>query len=175
MKKPLLLLDMDGTIRKPKSTSKFINTPEDQMPINGAIQAVQHFHKKNYLIIGCTNQGGVGAGYKSLEDCIEEQQFTLKIFPEILKILFCPDFDGNQLAVVYSDFCSNLLEREKIDYADFSSFRKPSPGMLEYAIQTHDVDTSQILFVGDRPEDQQAAEAAGIKFCPAEVWRNQFC
>ncbi|NES71608.1 MAG: HAD hydrolase-like protein, partial [Okeania sp. SIO2D1] len=41
--------------------------------------------------------------------------------------------------------------------------------MLEYAIQTHDVDTSQILFVGDRPEDQQAAEAAGIKFFPAEV------
>ncbi|GFZ89915.1 hypothetical protein [Okeania sp. KiyG1] len=88
MKKPLLLLDMDGTIRKPRSTSKFINTPEDQIPINGAIQAVQHFHKKNYLIIGCTNQGGVGAGYKSLDDCIEEQQITLKIFPEILKILF---------------------------------------------------------------------------------------
>lgn len=44
--------------------------------------------------------------------------------------------------------------------------------MLEYAITTHLA--SQTWYVGDRLEDEQAAEAVGVNFIRAEVWRDRF-
>jgi D-glycero-D-manno-heptose 1,7-bisphosphate phosphatase len=47
-------------------------------------------------------------------------------------------------------------------------FRKPNPGMLKLAAYLHSAD--ECLMIGDRPEDEQAAAAAGIKFLSADVW-----
>jgi len=68
-----LLLDLDGTIRRPTS-GKFIEYPNDQEPIEGAIKAMEIYHQEGWTMIGITNQGGVAAGYKSLKSAIEEQQ-----------------------------------------------------------------------------------------------------
>ena len=35
-----------------------------------------------------------------------------------------------------------------------------------------DTMTEQILYVGDRPEDEQAAKAAGVDFMWADEWRR---
>lgn len=51
----LLLLDLDGTIRQTKSAKKFINTPTDQEPIPGAIEAIDKYASDEYLIIGFSN------------------------------------------------------------------------------------------------------------------------
>ncbi|KAM3093202.1 HAD hydrolase-like protein [Phormidesmis sp. 146-12] len=48
------------------------------------------------------------------------------------------------------------------------NFRKPGPGMLKLAIDNHPSD--RILYVGDRPEDEGAAAAAGIPF----KWAHEF-
>jgi D-glycero-D-manno-heptose 1,7-bisphosphate phosphatase len=87
----LLLLDCDGTIREPASGGKFIQHPSDQRIIKGADQALAHYHKNEWQIVGITNQGGVAAGHKTIEDAIEEQLITLELFPEIEGIFFCPD------------------------------------------------------------------------------------
>ena len=50
------------------------------------------------------------------------------------------------------------------------SWRKPEPGMLLHAIQYFQVGLEETLFVGDRPEDEKAAKAAGVDF----MWANDF-
>lgn len=162
----LLLLDCDGTIREPLSGNKFISHPRDQKIVSGADKAIAHYHAKGWRVIGVTNQGGVGAGHKFLEDAIAEQAYTLELFPEIEAILFCPDFEGRLLYKVsrteWSYFGGNQGE-----------FRKPAPGMLYWA----KYDVGQVddwWYIGDRLEDEQAAAAAGVGFVWADVWRSRF-
>ncbi|ACK68395.1 hydrolase, HAD-superfamily, subfamily IIIA, putative (plasmid) [Rippkaea orientalis PCC 8801] len=44
--------------------------------------------------------------------------------------------------------------------------------MINFLIQFH-APITDALMVGDRPEDEGAAQAAGIKFMLANEWRNQ--
>lgn len=53
-------------------------------------------------------------------------------------------------------------------------FRKPNPGMIYAALLNHGNGNqpNEYLLVGDRPEDEQAAAAAGVRFMWAEQWRQ---
>lgn len=47
--------------------------------------------------------------------------------------------------------------------------------MVQYA--WHYTEIGQVedcWLIGDRPEDEQAADNAGINFCPADMWRDAF-
>jgi len=46
--------------------------------------------------------------------------------------------------------------------------------MIEYCLSLYGSDADQCLIVGDRPEDEKAAETAGINFIAADVWRAKF-
>jgi D-glycero-D-manno-heptose 1,7-bisphosphate phosphatase len=96
----LLLVDGDGTIRKPITRNQFIQNPRDQKIIAGATDAIAQFHNQGYTIIGISNQGGVAMGYKSLEDTIAEQLYTLELLPQISCIYFCPDLEGKHCWLV---------------------------------------------------------------------------
>jgi D-glycero-D-manno-heptose 1,7-bisphosphate phosphatase len=75
----LLLLDLDGTIRR-STIGEFINDPSDQEPIEGAIESLEFAQKQGWAMIGITNQAGVAAGYKTLKSAILEQKKTLEIW-----------------------------------------------------------------------------------------------
>lgn len=49
-----------------------------------------------------------------------------------------------------------------------AAWRKPAPGMLLQAMQDAGVNAQQSIYVGDRPEDEGAARAAGCAFYPAQ-------
>jgi HAD superfamily hydrolase (TIGR01662 family) len=51
-----------------------------------------------------------------------------------------------------------------------SSWRKPNPGMLEQAMKDAGTAAHRTLFVGDSPDDQGAARAAGCAF----AWAGSF-
>ena len=55
-------------------------------------------------------------------------------------------------------------------------FRKPEPGMIQLAIariaDSLEEPVSECLYVGDREEDLLAAQAAGIPFQWAHIWRG---
>lgn len=172
----ILFLDCDGTIREPLSGAKFISHPRDQRIIPGADKAIQHFHRQGYTIIGVSNQGGVGAGHKSLKDTELEQRYTLELFPEILAIYFCPDFEGQECWWV-----PRTGESERVLRSWEDSYRKPGSGMVDQAMEAYlgyrfDKPRPPMhhWLVGDRPEDQQCAIAAGINFLWAEIWRSRF-
>lgn len=171
----ILFLDLDGTIRCPKSQSKFINSPQDQEPIPGAKEAIANYASQGYLIIGITNQGGVAANHKSMDNCIQEQQYTLKLFPRLSKIFFAPDYSGDAIGIVNCDGYS-LIDAARV-YRAYSlkfipNFRKPGTGMIDYGLASNNSIASDCLMVGDRSEDEGCAKAAGLRFMWADNWRS---
>ncbi|WP_193200835.1 polynucleotide kinase [Nostoc sp. MG11] len=180
----ILFLDLDGTIRRTKSGATFINKPEDQEIIPGVQNAIIRY--LNYHVIGITNQGGVAAGKKSLEDALAEQKYTMQLLPELKLVYFCPDFDGD---LIYKVSCEKHEAWERHQFLDpisnkpfYQSFRKPGAGMVQKAINDLGkiIDAKSSLFVGDacgglrqRSEDEQCALAANIPFTWANNWRGE--
>ncbi len=168
----LLLIDLDGTVRKSKSGATFIAHPQDQELIQGVEEAIARYSEE-WVLVGVTNQGGVAAGHKSLVEAIAEQQYTLDLTERLACILFCPDFEGKDCWVVRRDG----REVYKIGNPD-NNFRKPGHGMLRYAARwawnyrggyaTDSIDEQ--LMIGDRLEDELAAQAANVPFMWASDW-----
>ncbi|MBW4574089.1 MAG: HAD-IIIA family hydrolase [Aphanothece sp. CMT-3BRIN-NPC111] len=164
---PLLIVDLDGTVRAPLSGNKFIQRPRDQQIISGAEGAIAYFAATGWKIVGVTNQAGVASGKKSLQSCIKEQQYTLNLLPEIEEIYFCPDFEGRKCFCVTRGEVDNYSK-----HRESGKFRKPNAGMLKLAIERHS--PNKVLMIGDRTEDKEAAQAAKIKFQQAENWRRTY-
>lgn len=169
----LLLIDLDGTVREPKSGAKFINKPDDQKLIQGVEDAITRY--QDWTIVGITNQGGVKAGFKSLESTIQEQQITLKLLPQLSYILFCPD-DGQTCWHVLP---TGVFEASaKFNPELKGTYRKPGAGMLLSVMGDFKDDRwetivpEEVLYVGDREEDRLAAQAAGVEFMWADQWRS---
>lgn len=163
----LLLLDMDGTVREPLDGHKFIQRPCDQRIMAKAAVAIAYYATRDWKIVGITNQAGVASGKKSLQSCIKEQEYTLALLPDIQEIYFCPDFGGKKCFCVTRNQVHNYSR-----HRESGTFRKPQPGMLNLAIRIYQPD--QVLMIGDRSEDREAAQAAGIRFQQAQSWRQTY-
>lgn len=184
----LLILDKDGTLVVPKSGQTFVQFPEDQKPIKGIQELVKTYHMSGWRCCIVSNQGGVGAGFKTIKEAIAEMQYCMQIFPEIKESWFCPDLKGQKL--YYVEALDNgaeeayeakhmgpwLLRKYK-----WGGYRKPQPGMLFIAMHyyAHSPNlkepkewVEQKLYVGDRPEDKEAAERADVPFLWARDWQN---
>lgn len=169
----LLLLDLDGTVREPASGSRFIQYPYDQRVIPGAEDAIKKAHRSGVRIIGISNQLATaellkvrGGDYKQNLKCtIEEQLYTLKILPQIESIYFCPN-QGNSWYHVRRGEIKWVIDLSTFEY------RKPKPGLLLLAMNDAKIERWDCLYIGDRPEDEQAAKAAGIAFLCSDLWRR---
>lgn len=162
----LLLVDLDGTVRQTVSGKKFINTPLDQQLMPHVEMRLDEAIVDGWTIIGVTNQGGVAAGFKSLEDAIAEQEETLRLAAQISEIFFCPDA-GQTCINVDRD---GTQGRSTLD-GDATDYRKPNPGMLLRAHKGQKWE--RILMIGDRDEDELAAKAAQIEFMWAHTWHSE--
>ncbi|MEH2152087.1 polynucleotide kinase [Nostoc sp.] len=177
----ILFVDIDGTLTETISGHAFKQSPVDVKIIKGADKAIAHFADLGWLIVGVSNQGGcaainpeTGKPRKTIEDTIAEMQFTLDLLPQLTAIYFCPDFEGNDCWRVSSLDAYKISDRET---QFLGEFRKPDAGMLKLAklfVEDGGEDAEQMIMVGDRPEDEQAAANANINFCPAQVWRDRF-
>jgi D-glycero-D-manno-heptose 1,7-bisphosphate phosphatase len=166
----ILFLDLDGTVRKSKSGATFINDPYDQELIDGVEDAIARYH--DYKIIGVTNQGGVIAGYKSLENCFEEQRQTLKLLPQMSLLLFCTDNGDTMFRLSQRALEMHGMPIMTNRSNHFGNFRKPNSGMIVFGMKYSREKLEEILMVGDRSEDQECAANANIPFMWAEDWRN---
>lgn len=164
----LLLLDKDGTLIFPKSGAKFVSDPWDQAPLHNVPKTLKKYAANGWEMTITSNQGGVAASHKSLANCILEMKYCLELFPEIKEVYFCPDFEGKECWKIWGDcgedcqilYSQNSWETMELQIAGL--FRKPNPGMLTLAASFYNFD--EILYVGDRPEDEEAALGAKFPF-----------
>ena len=113
-----------------------------------------------------TNQGGVAAGHKTIKGMKSEIEYCISLFPpelqKTVRAFACPDFDGKQCYEIYQ--YGPLVFMENASHEDVA-FRKGGAGMLRLAMKRYGLtDPKQCLMVGDRPEDEEAAKAAGMDF-----------
>ncbi len=185
----LLILDKNGTLVETKSGETFIQHPEDQVLIAGVYEKLKQYSESGWIVAIASNQGGVKAGYKTIEDAKLEMMYCMKLtMPYIELGLFCPD-EGNTF--FHNGIYKSLIyppHREFVeDIYGLSNCRKPNPGMLEFAKYYFEsgayafpssrygrvITFSEILYVGDREEDRMAAMNAQIPFMWANDWLKE--
>lgn len=161
---PVLYLDIDGTVRHSKDElGRFVNGPEDVVVFPEAITLMRRWKTAGGRVIGVSNQGGVALGIvtqqKVAAAMIETHRQTGHLFDKLAWCSHHPDADDPEMARCWC--------------------RKPSPGLviesaLDMARETGEIYPPHLgLFVGDRPEDEQCAQLAGLPFKWAHDWRSE--
>ncbi len=160
----LIIFDVDGTLAD-RDTSVLLP---------GVREWFDH-NRDAFKIALATNQGGVG-----LRHWMETEGFgEPEKFPDELQLLghlnsVIDALDTRVLLLVCFAYQSKKsgkwgptpAGREK-SFNWQPKNRKPAPGMLLAAMKAAEVEPAQTLMVGDRDEDREAAEAAGVRFIHA--------
>lgn len=161
-----LCLDLDGTVRGSRSGAPFgPAAPEDVMLLPNVEERVWRARDQGFYVVGISNQGVVGFGSKTEKEVETIAEATRDAFVrgdpfhDLLMAYGLPAKKGGKVAP------HNLR----------SLLRKPDYGMLVLAEQRARakrvlIDWDHSLMVGDRPEDEGCAQAAGIDF----QWAKDF-
>lgn len=151
-KQKAVFFDRDGTINSDEG-HYYIYKPEDFVFNPGVIEGMQKLKAAGYLLFVITNQGGIAKGIYTHED-VEKVHARMceelsKQGVVIDKIYYCPHHESVKTCVC----------------------RKPSPYMVNLAIEEFHIDKNKSWFVGDSSKDIKCAEAAGVK--PVKIHKNQ--
>ena len=139
-----IFLDRDGVINSDVG-HYYIYKVEDFKINKGVLNSLKQFQEAGYKLFIISNQGGVAKGIYSCEDVdkvhahLEAKLKENHIF--LQEIYYCPHHDS-----ITSCEC-----------------RKPSPYMINQAIEKYDIDINRSYMIGDSKRDIEAAEAAGVK------------
>jgi D-glycero-D-manno-heptose 1,7-bisphosphate phosphatase len=143
-----LFLDRDGVINVDHG---YVHTTDQLELIPQTLELIGHANQKHIPVIVITNQSGIARGYYT------EHEHSL--FVSFIKSclfsrgVFIQDY-------LYSPFLPNapVSSYSKPD----SEYRKPSPGLIEYAISIYSLDAPSSIFIGDNESDMEAALSAHI-------------
>jgi D-glycero-D-manno-heptose 1,7-bisphosphate phosphatase len=147
----LIIFDADGTLCTTRSGATFRKTADDWKLLPGVEQKIIELDKQGVKLAIATNQGGVAFGYMQPGDIRRE----LRALAEWLHIPY--------VAMCFSHPAATVMQ-----FLEDSPRRKPGPEMLNEIIKSSGESKQDTLMVGDRPEDEQAARAAGVSFMWAE-------
>lgn len=161
----LVLFDRDGTLTIPASGKTFPKSVNDQQWMQGRLDRLWQLREQGIHTALVTNQGGAAWGIFTPE--------------EMLEVLGrqCEEGKINTVFVCFHDTSDKAKERAKIkaltgdeDYRGYIALykgyhcRKPGPGMLLMAMDHFNVGPEETLMIGDRAEDEKAAQAASCSF-----------
>lgn len=174
----LLILGKNGTLIRPASGNKLVQSPSDQILLMGVDEAILQYAADGWRMAIASNQKEVATGHKTLNSAIDEMRYCLNLLHPFVEVgCLCPDLEGLECYEVRRQNLFIPVERD-IEYREYcGTFRKPNPGMLKYLISEFcgflAADLTRVLMVGDRLKDEQAAQAAGIQFIWADKWRSK--
>lgn len=139
-----VFFDRDGTINSDEG-HYYIYRPEDFIFNQGVINGMLRLQTAGYLLFVITNQGGIAKGIYTHEDVKKTHDFMCgqleKHGIKISGIYYCPHHESIESCVC----------------------RKPSPYMVNRAIEEFNIDKRLSWFIGDSHKDVECAEAAGIR------------
>lgn len=138
----LVILDRDGTINS--DSDDFVKTPEEWLPLPGALEAIARLSHAGWHVVVASNQSGLGRGLFDVG--------TLNaMHTKMLKMLA---LQGGRMDAVF--YCPHTAE-------DNCHCRKPRPGLFEQIGLRFGVPLKGVPTVGDSLRDVQAGAAAGCE------------
>lgn len=141
-----VIVDYDGTIRKTKSGNIYPTDVTDIEILPGRKEVLQKYIDQGYIILGASNQSGVGKGLLTLEMAQACFDMTNKLLGLKIDVMFCTHTVPPVVC-----YC-----------------RKPAPGMGVGFIEKYKLDPSQCIMVGDMTSDKTFASRCGFKYVPAD-------
>lgn len=138
----LVIMGRDGTLNQYRDDH--VKSPEEWVPIPGALEAVAKLNHAGWHVVVATNQAGLGRG---LFDMASLNSVHIKMNELLAKL-------GGRLDGVF--FCPHTPE-------DQCECRKPLPGMLRDIGKRYSVDLEDVPSVGDSLKDLLASAAAGCE------------
>ena len=140
--KKACFLDRDGVLNEDIG---YLHKCEDFKWIDGAVEAIKLLKKNNFLVIVITNQSGISRGYFTSKDVTNLHEWMNKILKK-------EDIQINDF------FFSGDLPNNNPE-----SRRKPSPKMINEAVEKYNLDKTRCFMIGDKLSDLEAAKNAQIK------------
>lgn len=151
----LYIFDVDGTLTTTKSGETFRRTADDWVWLPGRVKQCQELRTQGAVLAIASNQAGVAFPWSKFSE--------VEMRMEIQKVA---DGIGADIAGI----CFTTPNKKALDQyrVEGDMRRKPSPGMLLEAMSFAGVSPAEALMVGDREEDEQAAQNAGVAFISAD-------
>ena len=140
--KKACFLDRDGVLNEDIG---YLQKCEDFKWIDGAVEAIKLLKKNNFLVIVITNQSGISRGYFTSKDVTNLHEWMNKILKK----------EGIQI--------NDFFFSEDLPNNNPESRRKPSPKMINEAVEKYNLDKTRCFMVGDKKTDLIAAKNASIK------------
>lgn len=138
----IAIIDRDGTLNA--LGEEYISTPDEWLPLPGALEAVARLSRAGWHVVVATNQPGLGRGVFDVHALNAIHARLLRqvasLGGRIDAIFFCPHAD--------SETCT---------------CRKPAPGLIEQIRDRYGVERSEMIAVGSCATHLQAAAAAGVQ------------
>ena len=136
---PAVFIDRDDTIME---DCGYCSDPKDVKILRGVPEALRRLKSNGFKLIIITNQSGIGRGFFTLEQYRTVEAEVLHQLGDGLidATYFCPDVPG-----------------------EYSTCRKPAPGMIVNATREHQIDLSRSFLIGDKEIDVECARNAGVR------------
>jgi mannose-1-phosphate guanylyltransferase / phosphomannomutase len=147
-----IFIDRDGTINKEVDRCY---REEDFELLPGVASAIKKINDSEYTAVIITNQPVIACGFCSIEELrkIHCKMDTLlseeKAYIDAL--YFCPHHPDK-------GFPGEMLE-----YKIECNCRKPKIGLFEQAVEDHNIDLNNSVFIGDTSRDIETGNRAGVK------------
>ena len=143
-----LILDRDGVINKDFG---YVCDWKRFEYIEGVIETLKYFSQNKYNIFIVTNQSGIARKLFSEDEFLSFQNSL--IYDMQKKGVFINDFE----------YCPHHPKAIDKRYRMNCNCRKPNPGMIKKILKNYKIHPDEVIFVGDKISDTQAAFNSGIK------------
>ena len=138
----LVILDRDGTINA--DSDDFVKTPEEWIPLPGALEAIARLNHDGWHVVIASNQSGLGRG---LFDVASLNAIQTKMHKMLAAV-------GGRVDAVF--YCPHSPEES-------CTCRKPLPGLFEQIGARFGIPLKGVPTAGDSLRDLQAGAAAGCE------------
>ena len=138
----LIILDRDGTLNEHRPD--YIKSPQDWVPLPGALEAVARLNHAGWSTVIATNQAGLGRGLFDMASFNaihwHINQLLSRVGGRIDAVFLCPHVDEDGCAC-----------------------RKPKPGLYHDIGQRFSLDLQSVPAVGESLRDLLAIQSAGCQ------------